>query len=682
MSDSVALRVARRRRAAVHIPETTDEITDWPRLQQSRSLGSDRQPESYCSECSEVLPEIPRASKRVSNPAKVCDRCKRKRKGRKALSEPIKAVRHRSAREVDAPESSSAREPVGSAAREGPVLSTTNTRSYGDSHGDPATEAVPAGPQAGRYDIRAFCRRSALQFISNLTNICRTLVSAFVARRLYYRLPILLIVVCVLSYVVLSIRMLINNPYASDQTLLNHAALLYATHAPLPLLFAHILPTLAYRPMFRIKEDAVRRTYLGVKYEICLRLAPEWPGNPASHQSCSYPMTREQSAQLSLSLNKLDNSLLQLKGYVDHNVTSDLQFFAGVLPLCLLVPMMLFDEAIAWTRNLSHGEETLVNANELFHMVYVMHESINTYGLQAIEMYNRQLEKEAKDQLLSLERLLALLLSAHDDYDDLFRTLHEIGLAHYTDALKQILSEGVQEGEAGDGKGQSWDAYLKMTFKGRTRTPRIPTVSLSTVLSSSLYHYYSIYTLLYSIRYRNILLHRSTVSHIPTQAFAPWELESWEPDLNTTTTTFFTSPPFRHPTGPRLLNPLKLSKEERDTALALARQIRNRKIPLPPPDSWVWEHESTANINLRPFPSRIPCPWGLTFPAGSPTSLLCNRSESYILEFPNAKEGTTTWNRLLGLKHLRDVFVLVEQWQVTWGQAVEQHTAWVKGKTG
>lgn len=120
--------------------------------------------------------------------------------------------------------------------------------------------------------------------------------------------------------------------------------------------------------------------------------------------------------------------------------------------------------------------ETLINANELFDVPIAVDESINAQGLQPIEKYNIELERVAKDLLPLLERSLSLLLSAHDDYNDLFKTLDEIGLAHYADPLKQILSEGVEEGEEGDGKGQSWGGYLKTTFTGRSSTARIPVI--------------------------------------------------------------------------------------------------------------------------------------------------------------------------------------------------------------
>ncbi|KAI4128196.1 MAG: hypothetical protein LQ341_006705 [Variospora aurantia] len=356
------------------------------------------------------------------------------------------------------------------------------------------------------------------------------------------------------------------------------------------------------------------------------------------------------------------------------HLTSELKRF-GLPPISHYRgrPLPTLDKAIASTRYQSHVVETLINANELFDVPIAVDESINAQGLQPIEKYNIELERVAKDLLPLLERSLSLLLSAHDDYNDLFKTLDEIGLAHYADPLKQILSEGVEEGEEGDGKGQSWGGYLKTTFTGRSSTARIPVVSLSTVLSSSLYHYYSIYTLLCSIRYHNILLYKSTVSNIPAQVLNPITIDNRK--------TFFTSLPFRHPTT-KMRKPLGLTKEENDTALFLFREIRTRAIPIPPPDAWGWEHASTAQISLRPFPSRIPCPWGLMYPAGSPSSFLCNESQSYMLEFPNAAEGTTTWNKLLGLSHLRNVFKLIQEGQVPYGHAVVRYAAWVKGKTG
>lgn len=260
--------------------------------------------------------------------------------------------------------------------------------------------------------------------------------------------------------------MLIINRYASDQTLLDHAALLYATHAPIPLLFSHILPALAFTPMIRIKEAAVRQTYLAVRYTKCLRLTPR-------SKTCPYPMTTEQAARLQLSVNRLDSSLYPLSNSVEMNLTYKLQWFALPFKSLYEMPLRDLDEAIASTRNQNHADETLINANELFYLYY-MDESINVQGLIPLERYNRELERVAQKPWPSLERSLSLLLSAHDDYGDLFQTLDEIGLAHYADPLKQILSEGVLEGEEGDGQGQSLGGYLKKTFTGRGSTPRIP----------------------------------------------------------------------------------------------------------------------------------------------------------------------------------------------------------------
>ncbi|KAL8968312.1 MAG: hypothetical protein Q9197_004947 [Variospora fuerteventurae] len=490
-----------------------------------------------------------------------------------------------SAREVDIPKSLSAREE--------PVISRTNPIFSVDSPTDTADGAVPedpAGPQASPLDLRASCRRSAsalvshvtdvgetmaaaplnlvtktshtfvVPFISHLTHICRQSISASIARRL--RLPKLLLILGILSYVGLAIRI-----YASDQTLLDHAALLYATHAPVPLPFSHILPALALPSMFRIKETAVSQTFLAVEYTNCLRLA-------LGDQTCPYPTTGEQSARLKVSLDKLDSSLLPLDNHVRWHLTPELKGFG--LPTISHhwgMPLPTLDQAIASTRHQSHVAETLINANELFDVPIYMGRSINARGLEPIETYSSELERAAKDLLPLLERSLSLLLSAHDDYDDLFKTLDEIGLAHYADPLKQILSEGVEEGGEGVSKGQSWGG-LKTTFTGRNRTARIPVVLSSTVVPSSLYHCYSIYTLLYSIRYHNILLYKSTVSNIPAKVM----------NLNVIADrkTFFTSLPFRHPTT-KLRKPLGLTKEENDTALSLAREIRARAIPIPPP---------------------------------------------------------------------------------------------------
>ncbi|KAL8898814.1 MAG: hypothetical protein Q9207_006513 [Kuettlingeria erythrocarpa] len=258
------------------------------------------------------------------------------------------------------------------------------------------------------------------------------------------------------------------------------------------------------------------------------------------------------------------------------NLTYNLQWFALPLISCYKVPLRQLDEAITSTRNQNHVDETLINANELFYLYY-MDESINMQGLIPLERYNRELERVAQKPWPSLERSLALLLSAHDDYGDLFKMLDEIGLAHYADPLKQIVCWRAKKGTA---KHKAWG-------------------------------------LLYSIRFYNILLHERIVSYIPPQDFL-WR--DWNQEK-----TFFTSLPFRHPTT-KAAELLGLSKEEYDTRLFLALEIHTRRILIPPPDAWAWEHALTANITLRPFPSRIPCPRGLMYAAGSASSFLCNES--------------------------------------------------------
>lgn len=65
--------------------------------------------------------------------------------------------------------------------------------------------------------------------------------------------------------VVLAAPMLKNNRYASDQTLFDYVAILYAAHTSVPLLVAYLLPTLAFPCMLDSKRHAARETDLLVK---------------------------------------------------------------------------------------------------------------------------------------------------------------------------------------------------------------------------------------------------------------------------------------------------------------------------------------------------------------------------------------------------------------------------------
>lgn len=167
------------------------------------------------------------------------------------------------------------------------------------------------------------------------------------------------------------------------------------------------------------------------------------------------------------------------------------------------------------------------------------------------------------------------------------------------------------------------------------------------------------------MRCQNILLYERVNSYLPPREF--WHLVE--------NPTIFDGPPFRQPTGSRRRNPLRLSQQGNCTVVALARGIRNRAIPLDPPDQWTWDHGSTANFTPPSFPARVPCPPGLRFPAGSPWSLFCGPSSSSASSsFPFAHRDTTTHNRLLALQHLRDVFAVIQDHQAPFEQAIRQRS--------
>ncbi|KAL8717109.1 MAG: hypothetical protein Q9225_005620 [Loekoesia sp. 1 TL-2023] len=253
-----------------------------------------------------------------------------------------------------------------------------------------------------------------------------------------------------------------TNPYASDQTLLDHAAQLYTVHVSIPLLATHVLPTLAFSRMFQVKEDAALQTAQAV--------------NLKHYYPC--PMTEEQASQLGLSLHRLHGSMLQLHYSVSLNLTGTLRHVPKTLLHLSDRPMQQLGDAILLTRNRSHTQEIFISANELFDILNGWEfqiRGINSYGLKALEEYSVDLERSVKEVLPYLEDSLSLLLTAYDHYDDVFKVLHNIGLSHCQKNLEQSLSitDGQErEGEEGH-KPSGWGACLR-NWRGKPRYPVRP----------------------------------------------------------------------------------------------------------------------------------------------------------------------------------------------------------------
>ncbi|KAI4122112.1 MAG: hypothetical protein LQ338_005994 [Usnochroma carphineum] len=306
----------------------------------------------------------------------------------------------------------------------------------------------------------------------SVTRIRRKFHSAFVAPRFHYRILTLLasfLTLIFVAFIFRAVGMLRSNRYALDQTLLDHTAQLYATHISLPMLYAHILPALAFLRMFETKGRTARETALAVRYN-------------------SYPcaMTEEQSLNLASSLQLLAGSLDQLWN-VSISVTIKLPDLAKDLHRLSDRPIGRLDEAIQLTRNRSHLQETLITANELFYLDQGWIpdvRGINSYGLKALEDYTVQLEKLLQRFLPSLESALSLLLAAHDRYAAVLTTLRDLKLSRCAEDLKQSLSEPTlldvldakdeEEGKGEGGQSSGWAARLRGMLKLDTHHPSAP----------------------------------------------------------------------------------------------------------------------------------------------------------------------------------------------------------------
>ncbi|KAL9104814.1 MAG: hypothetical protein Q9163_000262 [Psora crenata] len=241
-------------------------------------------------------------------------------------------------------------------------------------------------------------------------------------------LPVLLLI---LSLVFRITRMLLSNRYASDQTLLDHTALLYVAHASLPLLFAHLIPTMTFPHLFSVtyKTSALTAKAVRWKYFTC-------------------PMTNEQSFQLLPPLELLKKWLQQLNWMVRWEIDDRLRLFTELLDYVLQKPLKELDKAILDTRNRSHGQEILISAHELFPLLDgwkrpLYSHGINSYGLRALERYSVSLNEKLGALLPLLWEAVSLLLAVHDHYNNVFTVLDDIGLSHCRKDLEEDLSEAL-----------------------------------------------------------------------------------------------------------------------------------------------------------------------------------------------------------------------------------------------
>lgn len=276
-------------------------------------------------------------------------------------------------------------------------------------------------------------RATSPVIVPNTTQGWRETISLVVALRLRRVLLALLLISPVVFLVSRITRMLLSNRYASDQTLLNQAGQLYAVHASLPLLYAHLLTTVTFPTMFALAHEGAYLTEGAVRRE---------------YSSC--PMTPEQSSQLLPPLVLLAESTRRLENLVEGELHQRLvmlaeEGFRSRIPR----PLELLDQAIRDTRNRSHRQEILICAHDLFPLLDGLGwpkdaGGINSYGLQPLEGYSVSLDKEVDEVLLFLGKALHLLLDVHDRYNNVFTTLGDIGLSRCREALEKELSQGRQ----------------------------------------------------------------------------------------------------------------------------------------------------------------------------------------------------------------------------------------------
>ena len=386
------------------------------------------------------------------------------------------------------------------------------------------------------------------------------------------------------------------NPYASDQIIANHTARIFATHASLPLLYAHILPAAAWPPMFLAKEAAVGRTKDAIE---------------AGKTPCP--------SQLIPPLDLLAKSLSQL-----YYQTSRLSWKPFGLEYGIAVNSV--DGEISQLRNRSHLWERLSSVEDLLfeQALTSLPHSINTHGMREIAAFCQTIDREIQWGMQGLVDYLSFLLIAHDRYEDVFKTLEDTPGYPGCDALlqqslsevkrKKVKGEGKkkeeEEEEGGEGRRRwynvhvnvsDWGARLRRRRSkvfgkfgngdGTTSIPgttevRVSSTSLQDTLTSSIYHIWSHFTLLYNIRNDNILLSQSVHSFIPPRASLDVILR---PRPSSWSWSIFRCPLFRQATGSSQIRLSSLSKEDNDTIAWLDQEIRKRRIRIEPPEEWVWE---------------------------------------------------------------------------------------------
>ncbi|KAL8941835.1 MAG: hypothetical protein Q9216_002013 [Gyalolechia sp. 2 TL-2023] len=438
-------------------------------------------------------------------------------------------------------------------------------------------------------------------------------------RRLFFACILAFPVVLMFTRIV---SMLLRNRYASDQTLIDLAAQVYATHTSLPLLYAHIIPTVTFPFMFKSTHFMTRVTVGAIEHE---------------YLPC--PIKREQSSQLLPPLMLLDASMNNLKRLVDGKLHLGLTTLSERLRIRR--PVERLHEAVQAMERRSHRREVLICALELFPLLdfaggrLMDDRGINLHGLRPLEEYSVDLDRELDKVMPLLAEALFLLLDIHDRYNNVFTITDHLGLSHCHAALESSLSR-----------------YQ------HTSKDEVVVIPIPHALSAGFFHYWSIFTLLHRLRCDNVLLYTKANAYLPPREFWPWDVH---PNSST-----FDRPPWREAAGARRLAPLQVKKSENDTVEALARGFRSRRIFIDAPDQWVWDHPSTADSPLRPFPSQVPCPPGLKFPINSSSSFLCKPLSPPVSPpserlYPSARANpeTTTYNKLLGLRHLCDVFAII-----------------------
>ncbi|KAI4120913.1 MAG: hypothetical protein LQ338_006677, partial [Usnochroma carphineum] len=455
-------------------------------------------------------------------------------------------------------------------------------------------------------------------------------------------------------------RMLDYNRYASDQILHTQAIQLEAAHASVPLLFAHILPTLGLVSLLDIVHDASRLTAQAVTLE---------------YFEC--PMTWEQSMSLGPSLALLADSVGKLDKLVEEELQPNMDSFAWRLPRLSWRPVQLLDQAILKTSNRSHGLESLICANELFPLLnnLATPRGINTLGLLPLEGYSVSLDECIGSVWPSIERTVSLLLMVHDHYNGVFEKGDELGLSRCRASLEQSLSRG---------KKRPWHVEENVGFIARLvqRLKTTPPVLFTTTskqqasipitIHTALFNYWSMLTLLHNLRHDNVLLYTSANAYLPPVIFRRKELNK---------TSIFDNPPFRQPSGSKRRQPLQVSEQDDHTLNTLAQSLRDRGISMDPPEEWTWTHPSINNKLLHSLlAARVPyfipfSPGGLNSTVSS-NPVSCTPSSSSLSTSPSS----STQRKRLSLHSFRDLFVHQGNTMTDLGHMYRDHSAFVHGE--